>query len=121
MTFMNLMNFTALCADLGKEGTSPTPATLAAIADAAERCLRFAEIGGDLGLSPDEWRTLVRSDPDAVALAVTLGRARAQAKNGADLLTCVRHGKAEAALYVLRAFHSWPFPVIGRPPRSKPL
>lgn len=105
---------------MAEEDRAPTPETLAAIAVAAEDCLRFGEIGGALGLTPDEWRALVRSDPDAVALAVTLGRARAQAKNGADLLTCVRHGKAEAALYVLRAFHGWPSPVRGRPPRSKP-
>ncbi len=92
---------------------------LAAITDAAERCLRFDQIGIDLGLSPGEWRALVRSDPDVVALAITLGRARAQAKNGADLLTCIRYGKTEAALYALRAFHGWNSPRIGRP-RSKP-
>lgn len=106
---------------MAEEDRAPTPETLAAIADAAERCLRFAEIGGDLGLSPDEWRGLVRSDPDAVALAVAQGRAQAQARNGADLLTCIRYGKTEAALYALRAFHGWPKPKRGRPVRPRPL
>ena len=93
---------------------------LAAITDAAERCLRFDEIGGGLGLSATEWRELIRTAPDAVALAVAQGRARALAKNGADLLTCSRHGKVEAALFILRRDHSWPSPAIGRPPRPKP-
>jgi hypothetical protein len=93
---------------------------LAAIAVAAEGCLRFDEIGGGLGLSATEWRELIRTAPDAVALAVAQGRAQAQAKNGADLLTCSRHGKVEAALFILRRDHSWPSPAIGRPPRPKP-
>ena len=92
---------------------------LAAIAVAAEGCLPFEEIGGGLGLSATEWRELIRTAPDAVALAVAQGRARALAKNGADLLTCIRNGKSEAALYALRAFHGWDPPRIGRPPRSK--
>ncbi len=105
---------------MAKEDTAPTPATLAAITAAAERCLRFDEIGGDLGLSPGEWRALVRENHEAVALAILTGRTAALAKNGADLLRCVRNGKAAAALHVLRAFHGWPSPVRGRPRRSVP-
>lgn len=45
MTFMNLMNFTSLCADSGKEGTPLSPETLAAIA-AEEHRLNLGQSPG---------------------------------------------------------------------------
>jgi hypothetical protein len=104
---------------LAKEDTAPTPATLAAITAAAQRCLRFDEIGGALGLTLDEWRALVRSDPDAVALAIAQGRTVALAVNAQALQRCVRHGKAEAALFILRRDHGWPARGPGRPRRQE--
>jgi hypothetical protein len=96
-----------------------TPDLAGKITDAAEQCLPFDGIGAAIGLSPDVWLAVVRAEPDEVALAISLGRAKAQAKNGTDLLTCVNHGKTDAALYALRAFHGWPAPKRGRPARPK--
>jgi hypothetical protein len=96
---------------------APLAATLAAISDAAERCLRFDEIGGALGLAPDEWRALVRSDPAAVALAVARGRTAALVENAQALRRCVRFGSADAALFILQRDHGWPKPKRGRPAR----
>ncbi len=104
---------------MAEEDRAPTPKTLAAIANAAERCLRFDEIGGDLGLSPDEWRALVCSDPDAVALAVARGRTAALVANAQALQQCVRHGNADAALFILRRDHGWPARSPGRPRRQE--
>lgn len=95
-----------------------SPALLEAIADAAERCLRFDQIGTDLGLSPDEWRTLVRQNHEAVRLAITKGRTAAVVSNALDLQQCVRFGSADAALFILQRDHGWPKPKRGRPRKS---
>ncbi len=105
--------------DMAKENSAPTPVTLAAITAAAKRCLRFDEIGGDLGLSPDEWRTLVRENPDEISLAIAKGRTAAFVANAEALRQCVRHGKAEAALYLLKRDHGWPARGPGRPRRQE--
>jgi hypothetical protein len=96
-----------------------TTEVLAAITAAAERCLRFDEIGGDLSLTLDEWHALVRSDPNAVALAIAQGRTAALAANAQALQQCVRHGKADAALFILRRDHGWPARGPGRPRRQE--
>ncbi len=92
---------------MAEEDRAPTPETLAAIANAAERCLRFEEIGGDLGLTLDEWRALVRENPEAVRLAIAKGRTAAFVANAEALRQCVRFGSADAALFILQRDHGW--------------
>jgi hypothetical protein len=104
---------------LAEVDRAPTPATLAAIADAAEKCLPYDRMGGALGLSPDEWRALVCENPEAVRLAIAKGRTAAFVANAEALQICGRHGKAEAALFILQRDHGWGAkPRRGRPPKS---
>lgn len=97
-----------------------TPCTLAAITDAAARCVPIGGIAAAAGLSKAEWKAALRDEHEAVRLAVLRGRLLAFMENAESLGLCSsRYGKAAVALFILQKDHSWPSRGRGRP-RSTP-
>ncbi len=105
------MNF----GELGELGPYVSPCEKD-ITAAAARCVPILDIGKELGLTPNQWLERLR-DP-AVALALAQGRAQAQVRLATALRVASEHGKAEAALFILRRDHGWPAPRRGRPPKA---
>lgn len=82
--------------------------TLTAITAAAAAAVPAKEIGPRIGMTPAEWRSLLRGpDREAVKLAIATGRAQAQLRVNVRLIECSRLGNTEATLYILRYWHNW--------------
>ena len=80
---------------------------LSKITAAAARCVPFAKIGADVGLTNDEWQELLESNRDAVALAIAKGRAMAEIASAEALHRASLAGAVEATLYLLQTNHGW--------------
>jgi hypothetical protein len=92
---------------------------LAAITAAAADSVPIREIPSTAGLTDSEWLELVRENHEEIRLAIAKGRTAAFVANAEALQICVRHGKAEAALFILQRDHGWGAkPRRGRPPKS---
>ena len=88
---------------------------LSKITAAAARCVPFAKIGTEIGLTPNEWRELVDVNREAVALAVAQGRALAEIEIAKALQRASQAGSTDATLFILQRHFDWPKPKVGRP------
>ena len=95
-----------------------TPSTLAAITEAAARCVAIGLIPAEVGMSAGAWQAAVRDDLESVRLAVLRGRLQAKVANAEALKRCAAMGKTAVSLFVLQRDHNWPKPKIGRPRKS---
>ena len=82
-------------------------APLAAIADAAAAGVPAKDIAARIGLTKKAWDDLLASQREGVALALALGRTRAQIRVNARLVACSNFGKLDATLYILQHWHGW--------------
>lgn len=80
---------------------------LSRITTAAARCVPFAKIGADVGLTADEWQELLESNRDAVALAIAKGRVEAEITSAEALQRASLAGGVEATLHLLETNHGW--------------
>jgi hypothetical protein len=90
---------------------------LSEITAAAARCVPFAKIGADVGLTADEWRDLVQCNREAVAIAIAQGRSLAEIASAQALKRASMAGGVEATLYLLEKNHGWNL----KPKRSRLL
>jgi hypothetical protein len=88
------------------------------IATAAAGMVPIGEIAATCGLSPSEWKALLRDDLEVVRNAVLAGRIAAHQNVSERLKLASQYGKTDAILSLLQRDHGWARPKRGRPPRS---